>query len=461
VHYALQNDDALFIVASDSYEEFSGIGQFLAKNNCDYVKFTPEEAKDILSISGIQHEVYAIEPDYIPENVIPIDETGVQYQLIKMNSSIDDLSAAMFDLYAEKHNVAGPRSTIQISLEELCFNGEWSFGCSFHPDYGALIAISTEDFMDETDSVPLQEYEHNARIGTLVSLPFDATEILPGLFTCRIDPLAARKQLLSSGFVESDDVVKFLHKRFGAWPFSSTKAETEDAIGVGGLLPSDFTFQIDPQAEVCITRVIIKPNVDGVQNLDIVFMSPLLKHILPIGFSEIEPTVFEIFQKQAVAIERLVTSGLIETQNKSRRATKQRKPKDKPTPVSILDDWEVVLSAWHSLSDIERVIALPDDMISFCVLNSGNGETFLFVVPRGFFNTTNELFKDDLFLEERLMKGVEKVGPNIFKVTGFSQINLTATMIANGFHESEMLIFTVNNDLYSSNLSEQIGFDLG
>ena len=446
-------------MAADSFEEYCALGENLRQHEIAFNELTREQTRQVLGVQDIQYTTYLAKAQKLPDNIMIMTGDDIVYHIVKMNNLADDLSSDMFELYSEKHKFSVTESSM-ISINETGFDGKWSFGCGFQPDYGALVIITTENFMDDTDSLPMQEYASNMRMGEFVELPFQAEEILPGLFKVSSTPLAARELLLNNGFLESPDIILFIHKRFGVWPNASTKLETECAIGIGGLLAPDFTFRIERQADPAITRVSIEP-MSG-DNLDIIYISPLLSNILPLGFSEVEPCIFEIFQLEDVVAERLVAAGLIQIETKKVRGKKSKEVQSKTSyEPSVLDDWKVVLGSWGSLNELERVIALPDDMVSFCVLVSKTGGAVLFLNPRGQFAATQELYQHDLNLEDRLMTGVVKVAPNIFKVSGVSQLDLIVMMIANGFHESDMLLFKVNMELYSSDLAEKIAFDMG
>ena len=469
--YGFVDTGEILIVAGDTSAEFEDIPAALKRSSIVFSTPTPIEMISDPRFAGLARVPMIVKSGEIPATllqIVPKAEALRRVDTMVYGVGQDDVDT-MFSLYRSQQ---GESETVveRLDATDIMLNSDnmsdvlFAATCDKHN--GTIITIVPCEYF-EYHQVPVYDDHKNIyRIAHLLDLPESVTseqETEPGLFNVDISPLAAREQMLSKGFREDCDLTAYVNKRFPGEADASTQAETMRAFGFKSEPEgTDFLFALHKHLNKASTFVIIVPSDFWAKHRylpDNIFITPLLKRFSLKGYSEYRPCMFEVVKDQEDVKLQLLSTGFIEAgglRNLASEAANNIRPIMSPAvPIKVMD-WDETLKQWDSLSDEQRKQSLPDDHISFCVMEYQN-DCFLFLVPSAHFKANASLLDIDLDLDNRIMGSAEKVAANIFKIVGIDTIDLTALMAKNGFRESYPLLLNVNLLLYSSDLPERIG----
>lgn len=467
--YGFGESGAIVVAAADSRQEFDDAALIWGRKNIAY------------SIPLGDDPAYArwkVPPYILHQGVVAPSDLKIvsentlleKHQSMMSIDSGDDSIDRIYDMFlkqAERNKKHDVPSVWQLSTGDISWSDDIIFTVYSDPVEGTLALVTTGlDF--QRNHLPLyRRFESLARIGQLINIPRSFSEIMPGCFNFSGTPLAARAQLMSVGFLENHEFSNSVRAHIRDNPDASTVEETLFALNmVPPVDVSEFIFNLIPHPQKNSTYAVIIPHsvwTAHQQTPANIFITPLLTDILPMGYAEFSPALFEIVAPIENVRLQLLNAGMREHQAirgllDDTVVRAQTLPSLVVSPFAEKIDIETLKSTWVSLSEKERTASLSNRMVSFCVIESLSGPRVM-MVPTDHFIESGDMMEFDWGFERRLPGNPTPTGFNSFLFEGEDIIQLTGRLTQEGFQESYEFLLHVNMMLFSSDLPERIGFD--
>jgi hypothetical protein len=473
--YGFGNKGEIIVVAADSLKEFEDASRVFTNLG---IEFTIPSLMTI-----VQNKIYRgleVAPliltagDITTDTLVMIerDQAIITHSEMMETSLSYDSTSELYSLFEAQTETVEHEIAVTWDLENddlFPADDRILIFTTYHDAHSGTVAIITSRDALLKYKMPLHaHFSEGARIQKLIDIPARFTEeIAAGCFVYDGSPLAARAALLQHGLREDRVLSRMIQVAFGGRPDASTVDETAFALGmVTPIEGKDFIFALTPHPEKPSTFVTITPHVHWSAHKELplnIYLSPLIARLLPQGYGESQPGIFEVLRDTNVVREQLVRAGMSE-HNSLRDVLADVLngivvTAPPPPVVQAAIDWDKFIQEWPTQDKAARLTILPNNRISFSILETSTSSCYVFFVPTSYFVKENNLLPIDLELEDRLMSMAEKSGDNVFKVIGPDPIQIRATLTKDGFIDDYALTLFVTMALYSGDLGSDIGFD--
>jgi hypothetical protein len=473
--YGFGNKGGIIVVAADSLNEFENAKATLDDLRVEYTVPGIMTMVDDAVFKGLELPPLILTKGDVTSKTLTIldrDDSLSRHSHMMETSLDSDSTSELYSLFEaqQEDNHVEIAETWDLSDSDLFLDGDRSVIFTTYRDaYSGTVAIVTSPAALSRYKMPLHgHFEAGARIHNLVDMPTGFTsEIATGCFVYDGSPLAARAALLRQGYAEDRVLSRMVQKAFHGRPDASTADETAFALNlVQPVTGPDFIFAIAPHPDKPSTFVAITTQAQwkAERTLPIsIYLTPLITMLLPQGYGESQPGVFEVLRDSSVVREQLVRAGMNEHTALREVLTDVLNGIAISSPVTPIAqaaiDWDNLPTQWAGMDEAARRLLLPNNQISFSVLETSTSSCFVFFCPTMYFAKHNNIMGFDLDLMSRIVSSAERVGDNVFKVIGPDPIQVAGMLTGDGFIDDYALTLFVTMALYSGDLGQEIGFD--